>query len=94
MDSSMNGGNQLPGVVTDSSYIGVSTQYLVRTAWGQELMVFSQNTGGDDRLSPGDDVVLHWDPAHTFALDATEAIDAGVELEETAERPDPVGAGS
>ncbi len=93
-DSSMNGGNKLPGVVTDSSYIGVSTQYLVRTAWGQELMVFSQNTGGDDRLSPGDDVVLHWDPAHTFALDAEEAIDAGVEVEETAERPDPVGAES
>jgi spermidine/putrescine transport system ATP-binding protein len=94
MDSSMNGGNKLPGVVTDSSYIGVSTQYLVRTAWGQELMVFSQNTGGGEHISPGDDVMLHWDPAHTFALDATEAIDAGVELEETAERPDPVGAGS
>lgn len=91
---SMNGSNILPGVVTDSSYIGVSTQYLVRTAWGQELMVFSQNVGGDERLAPGEGVILHWDPAHTFALDATEAIDAGVEFDDTAERPDPVGAGS
>ena len=35
--------NQLPGTVTDVSYSGVSTQYLVRTAWGQELIVFEQN---------------------------------------------------
>ena len=34
------------GVVTDVSFVGVSTQYLVRMPWGQELMVFEQNTGG------------------------------------------------
>ena len=38
--------NVLPGgVVTDVSYIGVSTQYLVRMPWGQELTVFEQNSG-------------------------------------------------
>jgi spermidine/putrescine transport system ATP-binding protein len=26
-------------------------------------------------------VVLHWSPAHTFGLDATQAIDAGTEEE-------------
>ena len=33
------------GVVTDVSFVGVSTQYLVRMPWGQELQVFQQNTG-------------------------------------------------
>lgn len=61
--------NELPGIISDTSFIGVSTQYLVRTPWAQELTVFAQNSGGDDRLRPGDDVVLRWDPAHTFALD-------------------------
>ena len=39
-------GNTIPGgVVSDVSFVGVSTQYLVRMPWGQELQVFSQNTG-------------------------------------------------
>ena len=39
-------GNTIPGgVVTDVSFYGVSTQYLVRMPWGQELLVFEQNTG-------------------------------------------------
>ena len=39
-------GNTIPGgVVTDVSFVGVSTQYLVRMPWGQELQVFEQNTG-------------------------------------------------
>ncbi|MCU1538345.1 MAG: transporter ATP-binding protein, partial [Humibacillus sp.] len=39
-------GNTIPGgVVTDVSFFGVSTQYLVRMPWGQELQVFEQNTG-------------------------------------------------
>ena len=70
------------GVVTDVSYVGVSTQYLARMPWGQELMVFEQNTGARDSFRPGDRVDLHWMPAHTFLLDATQAADAGVEKEE------------
>ncbi len=39
-------GNTIPGgVVSDVSFVGVSTQYLVRMPWGQELQVFQQNTG-------------------------------------------------
>ena len=48
------------GVVTDVSYVGVSTQYLARLPWGQELMVFEQNTGARDSFRPGDRVDLHW----------------------------------
>src|SRR5262249_22990469 len=34
-------GNTIPGgVVSDVSFVGVSTQYLVRMPWGQELQVF------------------------------------------------------
>jgi spermidine/putrescine transport system ATP-binding protein len=42
-------------------------------------MVFEQNTGARDSFRAGDRVDLHWMPAHTFLLDATQAADAGVE---------------
>jgi len=67
------------GVVTDVSYIGVSTQYLTRMTWGQELMVFEQNTGARDHFGVGDTVDLHWRPEHTFLLDAAQDATAGVE---------------
>ncbi|MDY0812812.1 ABC transporter ATP-binding protein [Kitasatospora purpeofusca] len=71
------GRNRLAGTVVDSSFIGVSTQYLVRTDSGQEVTVFEQNMERDARVVPGAPVVLHWNPAHSFALDAAQAIDAG-----------------
>jgi spermidine/putrescine transport system ATP-binding protein len=75
-----NGGNVLRGaVVTDVSYVGVSTQYLARLPWGQELTVFEQNTGARDTLTVGDATDLHWQPAHTFVLDAAQDALAGVE---------------
>lgn len=67
------------GVVTDASFVGVSTQYLVRMPWGQELSVFAQNTGSEERLRQGDAVDLHWSPAHTFLLDAAQDAHAGVQ---------------
>ena len=57
-------------IVSDESFIGVSTQYLVDTPWGQELTVFAQNTHRDERLVPGALATLTWAPDHTFALDA------------------------
>jgi spermidine/putrescine transport system ATP-binding protein len=65
------------GVVADASFTGVSTQYLVRLPWGQELTVFVQNLGVGERFAPGDQVQLAWDPAHTFGLAGDAA--AGVE---------------
>ena len=57
------GVNTLPdGVVSDVSFVGVSTQYLVRMPWGQELTVFEQNTGARERFRAGDKVDLHWRP--------------------------------
>jgi spermidine/putrescine transport system ATP-binding protein len=84
------GENVLPGaVVTDASFTGVSTQYMVRMPWGQELMVFVQNLGVGGVLPPGTAVDLRWDPAHTFALDGTADATAGVEHEGAP--PVPVG---
>lgn len=88
---SAEGENVLPGsVVTDASFTGVSTQYMVRTPWGQELMVFVQNLGVGGVLTPGTAVDLHWDPAHTFALDGRADATAGVEHDEGI-LPVPVG---
>ncbi len=84
------GHNSLDGVIIDASFIGVSTQYLVKLPWGQEIAVFAQNVRRDDRLVDGARVSVHWDPSHAFALDAAQAADAGVELDEEAALPDPV----
>jgi spermidine/putrescine transport system ATP-binding protein len=70
------------GVVTDVSFVGVSTQYLARVPTGQELMVFEQNTGARQSFRIGDKVDLHWMPDHTFLLDASQDATAGAELED------------
>ena len=65
------------GTVTDVSFIGVSTQYLVAMPWEQELTVFEQNTGAREPFRVGDSVDLHWMASHTFALDAAQDAHAG-----------------
>ncbi|MER6096947.1 ABC transporter ATP-binding protein [Streptomyces sp. NPDC001728] len=78
------GRNRVAGRIVDSSFIGVSTQYVVNSPAGAELQVYEQNIERDTRLVPGAEVVLHWNPAHTFGLDAAQDIDAGVETVEDA----------
>ncbi|MEU5918101.1 ABC transporter ATP-binding protein [Streptomyces sp. NPDC004288] len=78
------GRNRVTGRIVDSSFIGVSTQYVVNSPAGAELQVYEQNVERDTRLVPGAQVVLHWNPAHTFGLDAAQDIDAGVETVEDA----------
>ncbi len=76
----VNGGNTLRGgVVSDVSYCGVSTQYLVRMPWNQELTVFEQNTGARQTLTVGGAVDLYWQPSHAFVLDAGQDALAGVD---------------
>jgi spermidine/putrescine transport system ATP-binding protein len=69
------------GVVVDASFIGVSTQYLVRTPWGQELMVFEQNQGIANLNAVGDVVTMSFSADHTFALDAGQDAEAGIEID-------------
>jgi len=64
--------NVLDGTVLDASYIGVSTQYLVKTAEGHTLTVYAQNlttSGASQVLSQGQQVRLTWNPQHTFVID-------------------------
>ncbi len=56
------------GVVRDVSYTGVSTQYLVRMPWGQDLSVFLQNSGTARPFAAGASVTLGWEPEHTFGM--------------------------
>ena len=73
-------GNTIPGgVVSDVSFVGVSTQYLVRMPWGQEIQVFSQNTGRTRIFSVGDKVELSWRPEYAFLLDAAQDANAGAQ---------------
>ena len=61
------GSNAIAGVVTDVSFTGVSTQYLVQTPAEQELTVFAQNTG-EAQHRVGDRVRVVWRPENTFVI--------------------------
>lgn len=73
-------GNSIPGgVVSDVSFIGVSTQYLVRMPWGQEIQVFEQNTGRHRLFRQGEKVDISWHPEYAFLLDHNQDASAGVD---------------
>ena len=73
-------GNTIPGgVVSDVSFNGVSTQYLVRMPWGQELTVFARNTGRTRIFRTGDRVELSWRPEYAFLLDHAQDASAGAQ---------------
>ncbi|MEU2989750.1 ABC transporter ATP-binding protein [Streptomyces griseoincarnatus] len=72
------GRNRITGRITESSFIGVSTQFVVDSPVCPDFEVYVQNVDRDARLVPGAEVVLHWNPAHTFGLDAAQDVDAGV----------------
>ncbi|WP_327264700.1 ABC transporter ATP-binding protein [Streptomyces sp. NBC_01232] len=79
------GRNRITGRIAASSFIGVSTQFVIDSPVCPELEVYVQNIERDSRLVPGAEVVLHWNPEHTFGLDAAQDIDAGIEtVEESA----------
>jgi spermidine/putrescine transport system ATP-binding protein len=75
------GRNSLDGVITDASFVGVSTQYLVRAPWGQEVIAFEQNLSAGSRPRVGEQVTLSWDPLHTFGLDGNDDLNAGLDRE-------------
>jgi spermidine/putrescine transport system ATP-binding protein len=72
------GTNSVAGTVTMATYIGVSHQYKVEAPGGQMLTVYVQNLGADEAPQQGEQVVLSWEPEHTFAVTPQE----GLQLEE------------
>jgi spermidine/putrescine transport system ATP-binding protein len=71
------------GVVTDTSFIGVSTQYIVKTGAAEEVGVFVQNDGAEI-FRPGSQVVVSWDVTQAFALDGGQDIEAGADVDQEA----------
>ena len=72
-------GNRIEGgVISDVSFVGVSTQYLIRMPWGQELMAFEQNTGHRGLFQVGTRVDVSWRPEYAFLLDASQDVHAGM----------------
>ena len=67
--------NVLRGRVSVASYLGVAIQYVIETPGGEELTVIAQNQGaaGPESIGPGRDVVLSWDPRHTFIVAKEES---------------------
>jgi spermidine/putrescine transport system ATP-binding protein len=61
--------NRLSGEISDASFTGVSTTYLVRMPWGQELTV-TQPNDGTARAVLGEQVTIAWDPHHAFVIGA------------------------
>jgi len=70
--------NLLTGVVSDASFTGLATNYLVHLPWGQELMVVQQNDGTRS-AARGTQVTLAWAPEHGFALNARQDAHAGAQ---------------
>lgn len=69
--------NRFSGTIRAAGFIGVSTQYVIDSPAVGTLDVYVQNLERDSRLAPGAEVVLHWNPDHTFALDTDRPADEG-----------------
>jgi spermidine/putrescine transport system ATP-binding protein len=61
-------GNTLSGTVTESAYIGVSTQYILDTAAGP-VAVYVQNDRPGGQVATGERLTLSWSPESTFVVD-------------------------
>jgi spermidine/putrescine transport system ATP-binding protein len=56
-----------------ATFLGVSLQYIVRTAGGEEITVVEQNRQGAHRaVGAGEEIVLAWEPEHTFVVSKEE----------------------
>jgi spermidine/putrescine transport system ATP-binding protein len=64
--------NRLSGEVSERAYIGVSTQYIVKTTHGP-ITVYVQNTDQQAvSVQPGDQVTVSWSPDATFVVNPEE----------------------
>ena len=72
------GANVVRGRIELASFLGTAIQYVVHTPGGEEITAIEQNrTGhGTESMGPGREVLIAWDPAHSFLV-AKEADHAG-----------------
>ncbi|HEU4976512.1 MAG TPA: ABC transporter ATP-binding protein [Baekduia sp.] len=64
--------NVLDATVTESAYIGVSTQYVVDTPAGSVTLYVQNDRPGAQGLAPGHRMQLSWNPQCTFVVDPPE----------------------
>jgi spermidine/putrescine transport system ATP-binding protein len=62
-----------PGTVSDTSFAGVSTQYVVQVPVLGDITVFEQNDG--DIVGVGEQVWLSWSVDHAFGIPVEETFD-------------------
>jgi spermidine/putrescine transport system ATP-binding protein len=63
------GRNALRGTISVASFLGISIQYVITAPGGEELTVFAPNRdGAQPSLGAGQEVLLTWDPQHTFVV--------------------------
>lgn len=70
-DSVPAGSNRLTGTITDASYLGVSTQYIVQLPDGGNVTVYEQNVQRATKAelwNRGEEVQLSWLPEHCFVV--------------------------
>ena len=68
------GANELSGTISETAYIGVATQVVVRTAAGT-VQVFAQNLDSGGRVpAPGSNVILSWAPESTFVVERDDMV--------------------
>ncbi|WP_407716966.1 TOBE domain-containing protein [Janibacter hoylei] len=66
-------GSDVRATVTDVSFTGVATQYLVTVPSGGTWSVYEQNLDVEPQATrPGDEVWLSWNPAHAFVVSADD----------------------
>ncbi|HET8785030.1 MAG TPA: ABC transporter ATP-binding protein, partial [Candidatus Limnocylindrales bacterium] len=71
-DESPTGYNRVPGTIAHASYLGVSTQYIVRLRDGHQVTVYEQNVNRATKAelwNSGEEVVLCWSPEHCFVVE-------------------------
>ena len=64
--------NALPGEVSERAYIGVSTQYIVRTQVGAITLYVQNADPGASAAEVGDQVTASWSPDATFVVESEE----------------------
>lgn len=68
------GSNRLAGTIAHASYLGVSTQYIVKLADGHSVTVYEQNVQRASKAelwANGESVQLAWLPEHSFVVTDT-----------------------
>jgi len=64
--------NTLSGTVSESAYIGVSTQYIVDTPAGAVTVYVQNDRPGAHGAAPGEGLTIGWSPECTFVVEAQE----------------------